>query len=69
MDYKIFKLSDNRVIQIASKMQPRPNIIIKAGPRAKWYLKRFSRDDIEEEILKQQWRDTSRCTMWIIEWD
>ena len=57
------------VIEIANRMNPRPNIIIKAGPRAKWYLKKFPRDKIEEEIEKQQWRDTSRATMWIIEWD
>ena len=58
-----------QVIQIAYKMSPKPNIIIKAGPRAKWYLKRFARDEIEEEIEKQKWRDTSRVIMWIIEWE
>ena len=49
--------------------QVNANIIIKAGKNAKWYIKRFNIDDIQYEIEKQQWRDTSRATMWIIEWD
>ena len=57
------------VLEIAYKMAVRPNIIIKAGPNAKWYLKCFQKDVIEDEITKQSWRDTSRCTMYIIEWD
>ena len=45
------------------------NVIIKAGKNAKWYLKRFPINEIEDEIRKQQnWRDTSRSTMWIIDW-
>jgi hypothetical protein len=58
-----------RVIELARKMEVRPNIIVKPGPNAKWYLKRFSPDTIEAEIEKQNWRDTSRCTLYIIEWD
>lgn len=57
------------VIKIAYKMDPRPNIIIKAGPRAKWYLKRFLSDNINMEIKKQQWRNISRAIMLNIEWD
>jgi len=57
------------VLELAHKMADKPNIIIKAGPRAKWYLKRFRKDVIEDEIIKQKWRDTSRCTMYVIEWD
>jgi hypothetical protein len=45
------------------------NIIIKAGPDAKWYLKRCNVEDISTEIEHQSWRDTSKCTMWIIQWD
>lgn len=45
------------------------NIIVKAGKNAKWYLKRCNICNINEEIKKQSWRDTSRATMWIIEWD
>lgn len=37
------------------------NIIIKAGQNA--------REIIDQEIEKQSWRDTSRATMWIIEWE
>jgi hypothetical protein len=57
------------VLKLAYKMTNKPNIIIKAGPNAKWYLKHFQKNSIEEEIHKQQWRDTSRCAMYIIEWD
>lgn len=57
-----------KIIEIAHKMETRPNIIIKAGPNAKWYLKHFPISDIDREIEKQSWRDTSRATMWIIEW-
>jgi hypothetical protein len=58
------------VMDLAYKfdIENRPNIIIKAGPNAKWYLKRFHPDTIEDEIVKQNWRDTSRCCMYIIEW-
>lgn len=45
------------------------NIIVKAGKNAKWYLKKCDRDIIDAEIQKQNWRDTSRATMWIIEWE
>lgn len=57
------------VLKLAYKMENKPNIIIKAGPNAKWYLKRFQKDVIDDEINKQKWRDTSRCSMYIIEWD
>jgi hypothetical protein len=51
-------------------MEEKPNIIIKAGTNAKWYIKKFDTNIIEEEILKQRnWRDISKSTMYIIEWD
>jgi ABC-type dipeptide/oligopeptide/nickel transport system ATPase component len=55
-----------KIIQLAYEIKA--NIIIKAGPNAKWYLKRCKLDDIDFEIENQKWRDTSRCTMWIIKW-
>jgi hypothetical protein len=59
-----------QMIEIAYKMEEKPNILIKAGPNAKWYIKKFDPNVIEEEIEKQRsWRDISRCTMYIIEWD
>ena len=64
---KTFTLA--RILDLAYKMEEKPNIIIKAGPNAKWYLKRFPKEVIEGEIQKQNWRDTSRCVMYIIEWD
>ena len=56
-------------MEIAYKMDEKPNIIIKGGKNAKWYLKSFPKDVIEEKIEKQKWRDTRRVTMYIIEWD
>jgi hypothetical protein len=62
-------LSLEEILEIAYKMNEKPNVIIKAGPRAKWYLKRCPKDLIDTEIEKQRsWRDISRCTMWIIDW-
>jgi hypothetical protein len=59
-----------RVIALAYQMDEKPNIIIKSGLNAKWYLKQCPKDEIEREIKKQQdWRDVSRSTMYIIEWD
>ena len=63
-------LTLEKIIELAYKMEEKPNIIIKAGPNAKWYLKKFSKDVIENEIEKQKkWRDLTHCTMYIIEWD
>ena len=56
-----------QVIQLAYEVEA--NIIVKGGPNAKWYLKRFLLEDIDNEIKKQKWRDTSRATMWVIDWD
>lgn len=62
-------LTFEMVLDLAYKMPNKPNIITKAGPNAKWYLKHFQKDLIKSEIDKQSWRDTSRCTMYIVEWD
>lgn len=54
------------ILEIAYSMKnPRPNIVIKAGKNAKWYLKYCSVDKIE----KNKYRDSSRCTMYIVIWD
>ena len=45
------------------------NIIVKGGKNAKWYLKNVPKEDIETDIEKKYYRDTSRYTMWIIEWE
>ncbi len=57
------------VINLAYKMADKPNIIIKAGQNAKWYMKKVPLNKIDEAIEKQKWRDTSRCTMYVIVWD
>jgi hypothetical protein len=62
-------LTFEEVLEIAYKIDCKPNIIIKAGKNAKWYLKKCQKDKIEESIEKQKWRDTSRCIMYIIEWE
>lgn len=63
-------LSLSEIIEIAYRMEERPNIIIKAGPNAKWYLKYCQKELIAEEVEKQRkWRDISRSTMWIIDWN
>ena len=51
------------------KLDAKPNIIVKGGPNAKWYIKKFNPEVLNREIEKQSWRDTSRCTMYIIEWE
>ena len=62
-------LSLDSLLIIAHGMKPRPNIAVKAGKNAKWYLKRCEINKIEHEIEKQKWRNTSRCTMFIITWE
>jgi len=59
----------DQVFALAHSMNPRPNIIVRAGPNAKWYFKIVPIQSLVGEIQKQHWRDTSRCTMYIIEWD
>jgi hypothetical protein len=58
-----------QIFELAHKMNPRPNIIIKAGPNAKWYFKIVPIQFLVAEIQKQSWRDTSRCVMYVLEWD
>ena len=60
-------LTLEEVIALARRMEEKPNIIIKSGEKAKWYLKRYTMEELPAEIEKQQWRDTSKCTMYIIE--
>jgi hypothetical protein len=62
-------LSLENVLAIAYKMPEKPNIVIKAGPNRKWYLKRFPLNVLDDEIEKQKWRDITQSTMHIIEWD
>ena len=62
-------LSLAKMIEIASRMEARPNVIVKAGENAKWYLNRVPPDSIDAEIDKQRWRENSRnSTLWVIEW-
>jgi hypothetical protein len=63
---KTFSLE--KIISIAYQMPEKPNIIIKAGPDAKWYLKKCPTEEIEVEIEKNKWRDSNRCIMYVIEW-
>jgi len=63
------KLTLNQILEIAYNMEQKPNILIKSGPNAKWYIKKVDPHVIDNEIKKQNWRDTSRCTMYIIDWE
>jgi len=57
------------ILEIASKIDEIPNIIIKSGKNAKWYLKLLKKDLIDDAIINQQWRNTTRCVMYIIDWN
>ena len=59
----------NMIMKLAYNMDDRPNIIIKAGKNAKWYMKKVPVNKIMERVEKQKWRDTSRCIMYIIVWE
>jgi hypothetical protein len=64
------KYTLSQMIELAYKMEEKPNILIKGGPNAKWYIKKMDPSIIEEEIeIQKKWRDVSRCVMYIIEWD
>jgi len=61
------------VIGIAFKMPRKPNILIKAGENAKWYIKECHPNDIDFEIEKARLaprggKSVHRCTMYIITW-
>ena len=65
------QLQLNDLIEIAYTIKnPRPNIIIKAGKNAKWYLKYCDLSLVDEKnTTNKKWRDTSRATMYVIEWE
>ena len=60
------------VMKLAYKMPDKPNIIIKAGKNAKWYIKQCPVDEIYTEIEKMRyskfWKDALLATTYIIEW-
>ena len=57
------------ILEIASKIDEIPNIIINAGKNSIWYLKLLKKDLIDDAIINQQWRNTTRCVMYIIDWN
>ena len=59
-----------RVIELANEVNA--NIIIRSGRNAKWYLKRFPYNEIDERIEKQMRFRRESCrlySMWIIHWE
>ncbi len=63
-----------QVLELAYKMEEKPNIIIRSGPKAKWYFKKVPSEDVESRISqymeKNEWNNSvSRCIMYIIEWE
>ena len=68
------KYTLDMVKAIAYRMPEKPNIIIKSGENAKWYIKECATDEIDREIEKTRicgWGKTkiNASTMYIIEWD
>ena len=62
-------LTLGEMIGIASRMEERPNIIVKAGLNAKWYLKSFPKERIDEEFENNRTREgVKNCTLWVWEW-
>lgn len=60
-----------QVLDLCHRNGLRPDAIVKAGgPRAKWYLKRCARGDIESEIKKSRRASDGvrRYTLYIVEW-
>jgi hypothetical protein len=55
---------------IAYRMPEKPNIIIKAGKKAKWYIKKCPENEIISEIknMKNSKRggNMHRCTMYVL---
>jgi hypothetical protein len=62
-----------KVIDIAYRTPGKPNIIVKAGKNAKWYLKNIESSLIEgmiEETNRSSWhKDVHNRVMYIIEWE
>jgi len=44
-------LTLEEVIRLARSMEEKPNIIIKSGEKAKWYLKRYTMEELPGETL------------------
>ena len=65
------------VLEIAYKIEPskRPNIIVKAGKKAMWYLKKVPVEEIENRIKKEEEGMRGKngglkhFQMYIIEWE
>ena len=58
------------VKEIAYRMPENPNIIIKAGKNAKWYIKKCPKDEIIREIEKMRnsvyGKYVRRCTTYVL---
>lgn len=64
-----------KMVELAYKMEEKPNILTKPGPNSKWYMKKIDKQDIESEIeivAQRKSRPTpeqlANYTMYIIEW-
>jgi hypothetical protein len=55
---------------IAYRMPEKPNIIIKSGKDAKWYIKKCPKDEIIKEIELMRnssfYKKSLRCTMYVL---
>ena len=62
-----------KMVELAYKKEEKPNILVKAGEKAKWYIKKIEPRDIESAIeivanMKGMENSVKRYTMYIIEW-
>lgn len=65
------RLTWEQVLDLCYRNGLRPDAIVKAGgPRAKWYLKRCAKGDIESEIEKSRRSSDNvrRYTLYIVDW-
>jgi hypothetical protein len=58
-----------KVIDLAYKMEEKPNIIFRSTHKSKWYLKSVPKDTIDAKIQKGQWVNKPENIMYIIEWE
>ena len=63
-------LTKDQVLDLCRRHSLKPDAITKAGAKAKWYLKRCARGDIQGQIEKSRRSSDGvrRYTLYILEW-
>ncbi len=57
------------VIDLASKIPEKPNVIVRTGKKSKWYLKKIELNDIDRKRRPASWSNIENYTMYIIKWE